>query len=270
MHPVLFQIGQITIHTYGVLVAVGVLLGLWLARRRAPAAGLDRDRVWNLGVYLVLAAVIGSKLWLLVTDWSYFSQHPREIFSISTLQSAGVFYGGLVAALTVAVLYARRQQMPFLALADVYAAPLALGHAIGRLGCFAAGCCYGKPTEAPWGVTFSNPYASELVGVPLGIPLHPTQLYESATAFVIFLLLLFIGRKQRFIGQLFASYVMLYGVARGFLETFRGDPARVLLLNGRISLMQVVSVGLVALGAILMVRGYRSAPFEKTGRKKLR
>lgn len=255
MHPVLFQFGGLTIHTYGVLVAAGVLAGLWLARRRARAAGLDPERVWNLGVYMVLAALVGAKLWLIAVYWDYYSANWRELFSLSTLQSAGVFYGGLLAALLVAVLYVRMAQLSFLALADVYAVPLALGHSIGRLGCFSAGCCWGKPAGVAWAVTFTDPRAAELVGVPLHRALHPTQLYEAAANFLIFLVLLAIGRRQRFTGQVFAAYAILYGVARGVIEFFRGDPDRTLLLDGRLSLMQIVSAGLLLLGLWLWLRG---------------
>jgi phosphatidylglycerol:prolipoprotein diacylglycerol transferase len=255
MHPVLFQLGPVTIYTYGVLVATGVLVGLWLARRQASRAGLDPDKVWNLGIYMVLAALVVAKLWLVVADWEYFRAHPREIFTLSTLQSGGVFYGGVIGALVVAVLYARRAKLRFVPLSDVYAAPLALGHAIGRLGCFAAGCCYGKPTAMPWGITFTNPMASFLVGTPLGVPLHPTELYESAAEFINFLFLIWLGRRQKFPGQMFGTYVILYGLERGTIEFFRGDPGRTLLYGGSFSLMQVVSIGLILFGAWMWWRG---------------
>jgi len=267
MHPVLFQIGSVTVHSYGVLVAAGVLLGLWLARRQAAAAhssgagpagasgaGLDPDRVWNLGIYMVLAALVGAKLWYVASYWSYYRANPREIFTLSTLQSAGVFYGGLVTAIVVAVLYARHAKLRFLPLADVYAAPLALGHAVGRLGCFFAGCCWGKPTSVAWAVAFTDSYAAQVVGVPLGVPLHPTQLYEAAAEFVNFGILIWLGRGPRAVGQLFAAYAMLYGVTRGLTEFFRGDPGRTMLFGGAVSLMQLVSVALIGLGAWLWWR----------------
>ena len=258
MHPVLFHVGHWTLHTYGLLVAAGVLLGLWLARHQAVRAGLNAERVWNLGIYMVLAALLGAKLWLVMADWSYYVAHPREIFGASTLLSGGAYYGGFLTALGVAWLYARHFRLRFLLLAGVYAAPLALGHAIGRLGCFAAGCCYGRPTSLAWGVTFTDPYASELAGTPLGVPLHPTQLYEAAAEFLILAILIFLGRRQRFAGQLFAVYAVLYGSARGAIEFFRGDPARTLLAGGAFSLMQVVSVALIAMGVTLLVRGRTS------------
>ena len=255
MHPVLFHIGPVTIYTYGVLVAFGVLLGLWYSRQHAPAAGLDPDRVWNLGIYMTLVALLGAKLWLVALYAPYYWAHPREMLALSTLQSGGTFYGGLIAALLFAVPYTRRYKIPFLPLVDTYAPGLALGHAIGRLGCFAAGCCWGKPTWLPWGVPFTNPTAAELVGTPLGIPLHPTQLYEAVAEFVNFLVLVSLGRRQRFTGQLFGTYLLLYGVERGSIEFVRGDPERTLLFHGAFSLMQVVSLLMILLGAWVWWRG---------------
>jgi len=257
MYPVLFRIGPVTIHTYGVLVATGVLLALWLVRRRAAATGVDPDRAWNLGVYMTLAALVGAKVWLIAQFWDYYRAHPREMFALSTLQSAGVFYGGLVTAVVVAFLYARSAGLTFLPLADVYAAPLALGHALGRFGCFSAGCCWGRETTVAWGVTFTDPYAGQLIGVPLGVKIHPTQLYEAAALLVIFGVLMWLARRQSFTGEIFAAYLILYGIARGMTEYFRGDPSRTMLFSGAVSLMQVVSVGMILFGGFLWWRGAR-------------
>jgi phosphatidylglycerol---prolipoprotein diacylglyceryl transferase len=257
MHPVLLRIGPATIHTYGTLLAFGILLSLWLAQRRAPAAGLDPDRVWNLGVYMVLAALLGAKVWLVLADWPYYQQNPGDIFSWSTIQAGGVWYGGLLTAMLVCVLYAWRQKISFPRLGDVYAAPLALGHGIGRLGCFFAGCCYGKPTNVPWAVVFSNPYAHQLVGTPLGVPLHPTELYEAFAEFINVCILLKLGLGKRPPGQVFGAYMFLYGVVRGTNEFFRGDPGRTPLGGGTFTLMQVTSLGLMLLGAWLWFRPAR-------------
>lgn len=261
MHPLLGTIptpwGGVPIYTYGVLVAAGVLLGLWYARHFAPRAGIDPERVWNLGIYMVLAALVSAKLWLVIVEGGYYARHPGQIFTLATLQSGGTFYGGLLGGIAVAVLYTHYQRIPFLPLADSYSAGLPLGHAIGRLGCFAAGCCYGKPTWLPWGVTFTSHRAAALVGTPLNIPLHPTQLYEAAAEFMNFFILIFLAKRQRFIGEIFATYMLLYGVERGLIEFVRGDPGRTLFLNGRFSLMQVVSLGLILLGAWMWRRGLR-------------
>jgi phosphatidylglycerol---prolipoprotein diacylglyceryl transferase len=259
MHPILFRLGPLPIYTYGVLVAAGVLLGLWYARRQAPRAGLDPDHVWNLGIYMVLVALMLAKVWLLLTSWDYYIQHPRQIFSIETFQSGGTFYGGIVGAVATILLYTYVQKMPLLAVMDTFGAALPLGHALGRLGCFAAGCCYGKPTSEPWGVTFTNPAAAQLAGTPLGVHLHPTQLYEAGVEFLNFLFLIWLGGRQRFRGQMIGAYFMLYGAERGVIEFFRGDPGRTMLFHDTTSLMQLVSVGLVLTGAFLWWRGLRGS-----------
>jgi phosphatidylglycerol:prolipoprotein diacylglycerol transferase len=251
LHPVLLKLGPITLHTYGLLVASGVLIGLWLVRRRAAQMNVDPDGAWNLGVYMTLAALVGAKVWLVVQFWDYYFEHPGEIIALNTLQSAGVFYGGLITALVVVVLYARYARLPILPLTDVYSAPVALGHAIGRLGCFSAGCCWGRQTDVPWGVTFTDPYAGQLIGTPLGVTLHPSQLYESAALLVIFGILIWMGRSPRATGRLFAAYLVLYGITRAFVESFRGDPSRTMVFGGAASLMQMVSAGLILLGLFL-------------------
>lgn len=254
MHPVLLEWDSFKLYSYGVLVATGVLLGLFVARRRAAALGLDPDRIWNLGVYGVLGALVGAKLWLVFAEWGYYSQHFREIFSIRTLLTGGTFYGSLAGGSLVLILYAWRHRLKPLLLLDIFAPGTALGQCIGRLGCFAAGCCYGKPAHVTWRVIYTNKIASEVAGTPLGIPLHPTQLYESACDLLIFLFLLWRAKRQRFTGELFAAYATLYGLARGIIEFFRGDPDRTLLAGGAFSLMQVTSVFLIGLGIWLFLR----------------
>jgi phosphatidylglycerol---prolipoprotein diacylglyceryl transferase len=259
MHPVLFQFGSITIYTYGVLVATGVVLGLWYARRQAPRAGLDPEKTWNMGIYAVLVALLLAKVWLVFSSWDYYVAHPRDIFSLATFQSGGTFYGGMLGAILTMVLYSLVQKMPIVSVLDTFTAALPLGHAIGRLGCFAAGCCYGKPTTLPWGVRFTNPAAAQVAGTPLDVHLHPTQLYEAAAEFANFTILVWVGARQRFKGQILGTYCLLYGTERGVIEFFRGDPGRTMLLNDSISLMQLVSVGLILAGAFLWYRGLRGA-----------
>jgi phosphatidylglycerol:prolipoprotein diacylglycerol transferase len=255
MHPILFRLGGLTVHTYGTLLAVGILLGLWLAQRRAPAAGLDPDRVWNLGVYMVLAALGGAKVWLILADWEFYRANPGEIFSLGTLQAGGVWFGGILTALAVGVIYTRRNKMKFLPVGDVCVQGVALGHVFGRLGCFSAGCCWGKPTTRPWSIVFHSEYAHQLVGTPLGIHLHPTQLYESAANLLIFLILLWVGARKKFTGQIFGTYLLLYGIARGTIEFFRGDPGRTMLFGGSVSIMQLVCVAFIVTGSWLLLRG---------------
>jgi phosphatidylglycerol---prolipoprotein diacylglyceryl transferase len=257
MLPVLFKLGSIPIYTYGVLVAAGVVLGLWYARRQARRAGLDPLRVWNMGIYAVLAALFVAKVWLVFSGWGYYTANPREILSLATIQSGGDFYGGVLGAALVILVYSYIYGMPLISVLDTFAAALPIGHAIGRLGCFAAGCCYGKPTTLPWAVTFSNPLAAQIAGTPLDIRLHPTQLYEATAEFVNFLILVWMGKRQRFKGQLLGTYFLLYGAERGTIEFFRGDPGRTMMFHNSFSLMQAVSAGLILAGGFLWYRGLR-------------
>ena len=259
MHPILFQLGAITVYTYGVLVASGVILALLYARHRAVVVGLPPREIWDLGIYMIFAALIASKIWLVLSSWNYYVANPSQIFSIATFESAGTFYGGLAGSIVMIFVYARLRKLPLLPVFDVSAAALPLAHALGRLGCFAAGCCFGKPTTLPWGVIFTNEQAARLAGTPLGVSLHPTQLYEAAAEFLNFLLLVLLGARQKFSGQILGAYFMLYGTERAIIEFFRGDPGRTLMFHGTLSLMQIVSVGLIFTGAGLWWRGLRGA-----------
>lgn len=259
MHPILFRLGSFPIYTYGVLVATGFLVGLFYARWQAQKAGLNPEFIWNLGIYGILIALISSKLWLLASEWDYYAANPGQIFSIATFQSAGTFYGGVLGGVAWTIVYTRINKAPLLAVLDLAAAPVALGHSIGRVGCFVAGCCYGKPTSLPWGVTFTNPIAARIAGTPLGVSLHPTQLYEAAAEFLNFLLLVWLGARQKFTGQIVGAFFMLYGIERGSIEFLRGDPGRTLMFHDTVSLMQIVSVGLIVTGAFFWWRGLRTS-----------
>jgi phosphatidylglycerol:prolipoprotein diacylglycerol transferase len=259
VHPIIFQAGSFTIYSYGVLVATGVLVGVWLSANDAPRLGLSPLKIWNLGIYGILFALVTSKLWLILSSWSYYGANPREMFSIATLQSGGTFYGGFAGGIVWTIFYTRKEKMPLLPTLDVCAAPLALGHAIGRVGCFMAGCCFGKPTTLPWAVTFTSDIAARISGTPLNLPLHPTQLYEAAAEFLNFLILYLIGRRWRFPGQIVGAYLILYGVERSLLEFLRDDPGRTPLWNGALSLMQLVSLAMICGGIFLWSRGLRDA-----------
>jgi phosphatidylglycerol---prolipoprotein diacylglyceryl transferase len=252
--------------TYGVLVASGVLLGLFVAATLAQRQGEDPEKAWNLGIIAVLSAIVGAKLLLIINDWPTYSQNWRDIFSLSMLQAGGVFYGGLLAAIAASVWYIRRNHMPVLKTCDAFAPGIALGHAIGRLGCFAAGCCYGKATSLPWGVVFTNPVAREYSGTPLGIHIHPTQLYESAVELANFFLLYWLIRHKRFNGQVIGAYMFLYGFARYFIEFVRDDPERgnvfgIMTGTQFISLLLVIAGGLIWFfeGRVRQTRAVRPA-----------
>jgi phosphatidylglycerol:prolipoprotein diacylglycerol transferase len=177
MYPEIFRIGNFPINTYGVLLALAFLLALVVAARLAERDGLPRERIYDLGLWLLLAAIIGSKLLLLVVEPEYRAD-PARLLSLDFLRSGGVFYGGFLGAVLTAYVLVRRYELPWWQTADACAPGIALGQAIGRQGCFAAGCCWGKPTDAPWGVRFSE-LGHQVTGVPIDAHLHPTQLYES-------------------------------------------------------------------------------------------
>ena len=229
---------------------MGMLVGLSVILRLSKIQNLDSDEMWNLCGLVILAGIIGSKALYIITDWGYYSANPREIFSLSTLQAGGVFSGGLVLALVTAIWYLRKHKISFLSAADVIAPGLALGHSIGRLGCFAAGCCYGKPTSEPWGVIFTNPLAREITGTPLGVKLHPTQLYEAAAELVNFVVLYWVAKHKKFEGQVIGLYMAVYGIERYIIEFFRDDPGRGNIW-GVMSGTQLISVGLVIAGGVL-------------------
>lgn len=250
MFPELFSLGPVTVYTYGVVLAAAYLLGLQLAMRRARARGIDPNRALDLGIAIIVSALVGAKLLLVLVDFDHFRRDPSELFSI--VRSGGVFYGGLIAAVLVAFWYMRRHRMPLWETCDIFAPGIALGHAIGRFGCLAAGCCYGHPTDVPWAITFTNPAAAANVGTPLGVPLHPTQIYESGTELLILFVLLATEKKGRpFQGRTFWSYMLLYGISRFIIEFFRGDPRG--LIFGAVSTSQFISLLLVPLSAGMLL-----------------
>jgi phosphatidylglycerol:prolipoprotein diacylglycerol transferase len=250
MFPRLFHIGSFSLPTYGVLVAIAFLTALWMASRFAKEKGLNSDKVVNLGVYCALMGMLGAKVLMIALDPDY-RAHPMEIFSLATLQSAGIFFGGFVAALVFAYFYMKAQNLPVLATADIFAPGLALGHGIGRLGCFAAGCCWGKPTHLPWAVTFNNENAT--TGVPLGIPLHPTQLYEAFAEGLICLALLHRMKREYRDGTVIGLYLLLYGLVRFGVEFLRMHDASN-PLGGPFTLEQWIALALAIWGAWLVFR----------------
>lgn len=256
MYPEIFHLPFL--HTYGVLVALAFLTGLWMTTRLGKEAGLNTDAVTNLGIYCALGAIVGAKLMMFLVDIPYYTEHPGEVLSFSTLQAGGVFYGGLIAALGVAAWYMRKSHLPLLRTADVFAPGIALGHGIGRLGCFSAGCCWGVECHLPWAVTFTNPVANQLVGVPLRIPLHPTQLYESFAEFLVFGILFWRSGKPHPTGAIICLYLMLYSSARFVVEFFRFHEQGN-LWGGPLDTSQWISLGLFLLGASYFVATRRGA-----------
>lgn len=273
MHPRLFtlpafdlfgrHLGPFTLHTYGVLLAIAFVAGLWIANRQARHAGLDPARITDMAVYVLIGGLLGAKIMLVIVEWPFYARNPRELLSI--LQSGGVFYGGLLGALPVAWWYARKHALDGWRTADVLAPGVALGQAIGRLGCFSAGCCYGRPTSVPWAIVFRDPYATRAVGTPLDTPLHPTQLYESFTVTLLFLFLLWLSNRKRFHGQVSLVYLFAYAVIRFVIEFYRGDAARGTVLGGWVSTSQFIAILVVLAVAAVYPYLRRRRPADGSG-----
>ncbi len=251
MYPQLIHFGRFFLPTYGFLVSLGVLIGLWISVRNSERLGIDGEKAWNLGILVVLCGIVGAKVLYVINEWSSYAAHPSEIFSIATLQAGGVFSGGLIAAFLAAWWYVRRHHLPALRTCDAFAPGLALGHAIGRIGCFAAGCCYGKETHHFWGVVFHNPLANQITGTPLNVPLEPTQLFESAVELANFFFLMWLLKHRKFDGQVMGAFLFIYGVARFFLEYLRDDPGRGSVFGGAMTGTQLIAIGLVVAGGLI-------------------
>ncbi len=255
--------------TYGFLAAVGMISGLSVIFHLARFRGLDPDQMWNLGGIAAFSGIFGAKLLLILIDWREYVAEPGRIFSIATLQSGGVFSGGLLMAIAVSWWYVRREKIPFLSAADVFAPGIALGHVFGRLGCLSAGCCYGRETHVPWAITFHNPLAAEISGTPLNRPLHPTQLYECVAELINFAFLYWLCKRKKFEGQVISLFMIVYGIERFIFEFFRGDPGRGDVLGGWLSGTQLIALGLVVSGFLIYLRRtpLRSFQSPATARK---
>jgi phosphatidylglycerol:prolipoprotein diacylglycerol transferase len=253
MHPTLISIGPLNVPTYGFLLAMALLGAVYTVIRLGRREGLDEGRLLDFSVWLIIVGLLGAKVLMIVAEWSYYRQNPGEIVSWSTLQAGGVFYGGFVAATLFALWYVKVYHLPLLKVFDVYAPAIALGQSVGRLGCFAAGCDYGKLTHSFLHVVFTSPRAHEVTGVPLGVPLHPAQVYESLATLTIFAVLLWWYKRKTHDGQIFLLYLTLYALARFFLEFLRGDEDRGFVFNHLLStsqfiaLLALISAGVMAL-----------------------
>jgi len=265
MYPELFRIGSFPINTYGVFLAIAFLCAILITVRLAARDGLPRERIYDLSLWMLLAALVGSKVLMLFTEPEY-RGNPLQLLSLDFLRSGGVFYGGLLGAVIAGYLLMKRYQLPWWKTADACAPGIAIGNFFGRQGCFAAGCCWGKPTTLPWGVKFSE-LGHQITGVPNDTYLHPTQLYESFTMLIVFLFLLWLHKRKRFSGQVILAYALLYSVIRFFIEFVRDDPRGDILgltsLTG-LSTSQLISivVGISAL-ILLVVRWRRAQQVEK-------
>jgi phosphatidylglycerol:prolipoprotein diacylglycerol transferase len=261
MHPRLLTTPFFTLHTFGLLLACAYVASFWWLAREGRREGLDVDALASLGLWAIAGAIIGAKVLMIVRALPEYAATPSAIFSLSVLASAGDFYGGFIGALiTSAIFFRRHPQLPFWRAADLCGPAIALGQAIGRIGCFMAGDDYGRPTHLPWAVTFTDPDAARIGGAPLGIPLHPVQLYESIVCLVLFGLLVRLGRHKRFDGEVILAYTLLYAIARFVLESFRGDADRGFMFSGLLSTSQFIAAILGPAAMALWLVRRRGAP----------
>lgn len=255
MQSTALQLGPLTLHWYGVLVACGFLAGLWTASRRAPHAGIAGEKIADLGPWLIVGAILGARTFYVVGYWrEQFAGGPLwEIFMIH--HGGLVFYGGLVGAALACILYARWKLLPLWRVADILAPSIALGYVFGRVGCLMNGCCYGRACSLPWAIRFPEGNA---LNAPT-TPVHPTQVYDSLLNLALYLALAWLFRRRKFDGQVFALYLMGYAVLRSFVELFRGDYTAEHIHNG-LTPAQLVSIATLAAGVLLfLVRRPREA-----------
>ncbi len=251
-----FKFGPLTVHWYGVLVALGFLAGLWTASRRAPQAGLSPERVLDLGPWLIVGAILGARFLYVVSYWDReFAGKP--LLEVIMIHRGGlVYYGGLMGASLACILYVLIRRMPLWNVADVLAPSVALGYVFGRMGCLLNGCCFGKPTDLPWAIQFPPGHDAYPDHV------HPTQVYDALLSAALYAFLAWVFRRRQFHGQVFAVYLIGYAILRSFVEVFRGDYAARYYL-GVLTPAHQVSIGIFLAGVILWFLLPKKSPEKK-------
>lgn len=248
MHPVLLSLGPITIYTYGAFIAFAFFLGLSFSAREAKKEGIDPEKVMDLGFYMLLSIIVGGRILFVLINIKEFIADPVSIFKV--WEGGLVFYGGFIMTIFVVILYSKKYGINVWQMADIYAPAVALGQGIGRWGCFFAGCCYGRASNVPWAVVFTDPNSL----APLNVALHPAQLYDSLNNLIIFIILMFYRRKKKFNGHIFWSYTILYAIGRFIVEKFRGDDRGVLVPYVIFSTSQWIGLGIVAVSIFMLWR----------------
>ena len=250
MYPLLIKLGPIPIHTYGFMIALGFLTAIFTIRKLSERAQLDVERVLDLTFWVLLVGFLGCRVLFILTRFSFFLSDPLAMFKV--WEGGLVFLGGPIFAMPFTVWYLRKYKLPLWKTMDAMIPGLAIAHALGRLGCLAAGCCYGKPTGSDWGVRLY----SELVDPQFqGIALHPTQIYESASLLVLFAGLLYVFKNKKFDGQVILTYFIAYPVIRSIVEVFRGDLIRGFIIDDLLSTSQFISALIfIAASVTLFIR----------------
>ena len=261
MHPLLLKIGPFPIHTYGFMIAVGFILAMMLNRRLAVKAGLDPERAVDLTFWCVVSGFIGARLLFVLTMFQTYLNDPLSVFKV--WEGGLVFFGGPMLAVPFGIWYTRRFKMSFWRAADCMIPGLVVGHMLGRLGCLGAGCCYGKPTDLPWAIRLH----SELVEPALrGVPIHPTQLYESFSLLILLVGLLWVFKRRVFDGQVTLTYFMVYPIIRSIIEVFRGDTIRGFIIQDVLSTSQFISIFVFATATVALLVLLKSARLRQKRR----
>lgn len=237
MFPVLFDLGPVSVHSYGLMIAIGCWAAIMAARKLAPSAGINAEDFTDLGIVAILGGLAGSYInYIISYDWSRFAANPAGILRF--WEGGLVFLGGLIGGIIFAVVFAHRKKMPLWEVADIAAISVPLAYGFGRIGCFLAGCCSGVPTDLPWGITFPNHY----------VAVHPTQLYSSALGFALAAFAYLFRKKRTFAGQSFVFYLALYSIGRGLIEILRKNPH---VLGTPLSVAQFTGLIVLAAAAVL-------------------
>jgi phosphatidylglycerol:prolipoprotein diacylglycerol transferase len=253
VHPVLFESGPITIYSYGFCIAIGAILGFaYMASQSKKLFGLSFDKVNNLFLLLMIAAIVGGKVFMIFESPAYYLSHFSKLLS----GSGFVFYGSLLFCIPTMLFFFKKNNIPTLAMLDVMAVVTCIVHGFGRVGCFMAGCCHGTVTHAAWGVVFTDPACK---ANPLNTPLHPTQLYEAAFIFSLMGMLLLMRKVKAYNGQLFLVYLITYAAGRGIIELFRGDIARGFIIEGFLSNSQFISLVIISVAIFFHFKLRRKA-----------
>jgi phosphatidylglycerol:prolipoprotein diacylglycerol transferase len=248
MYPVLFWIGNFPIHTYGAMIALGFVFAIATILILGQKEKLDLEKTLDLTFWLFLVGLVGARLLYVLTRWQDYSGDWLGIFKV--WEGGLVFFGGPLAALPFGIWYFKKNKLPAWKTADVLIPALTINHALGRVGCLGAGCCYGSPTGNDFGIRL------DLAGMDSGLrntPLHPTQLYEFVGLMILFLGLIAVQRFKKFDGQVVLTYFLVYPILRSIVEVFRGDTIRGFLIEGVLSTSQAISI-LVFIGAAVVLK----------------
>jgi phosphatidylglycerol:prolipoprotein diacylglycerol transferase len=246
VHPIAFHIGSLEIHSYGLMMAIAFIAGIWTASRRGLRDGIAPEKIMDIGPWLIVGTIVGARTLHVVTYWhEEFADRPFwEVFAV--WHGGLVFYGGLIGATAAGVLYARLKNIALWKLADVLAPSIALGYVFGRIGCLLNGCCYGMPCSLPWAIHFPSGHETYPNGV------HPTEIYDSLLSLVLYIGLAWLYRHKKFDGQVFATYLLCYAVTRSIVESFRGDYTSIHIHSAlHLTPAQLISIGIFAAGVAL-------------------